>query len=82
MKKKLYTKKYNEIQFKLIRDFVMYLERGNSQCGYIVTNKGNFSASCFNHNVVPKQGEQTIMDIKFCFCLIENLSFCDLVNLL
>ena len=44
----------------------MYLERGNSQCGYIVTNKGNFSASCFNHNVAPKQGEQKIMDIKFC----------------
>ena len=46
-------------------DFILYLERGNSQCGYIVTNKGNFSASCYNHNVAPKKGEQTIMDIKF-----------------
>jgi len=22
--------------------------------------------SCFNHNLVPKRGEQTIIDIKFC----------------
>ena len=26
----------NPIQFKLIRNFVMYLERGNSQSGYMI----------------------------------------------
>jgi len=31
-----------------------------------VTNKGSFSATCFNHNLVPEPGEKTIMDIKFC----------------
>ena len=65
----------NPIHYALIKEFILYLERGNSQCGYIVTNKGNFSASCFNHNVVPKQGEQTIIDIKFC---LERISDKDL----
>ena len=65
----------NPIHYALIKEFILYLERGNSQCGYIVTNKGNFSASCFNHNVAPKQGEQTIMDIKFC---LERISEQDL----
>ena len=65
----------NPIQFKLIRDFVMYLERGNSQSGYMITNKGNFSSSCFNHNVVPKPGENTILNIKFC---LERISDKDL----
>ena len=65
----------NPIYYSLIKEFILYLERGNSQCGYIVTNKGNFSASCFNHNVAPKQGEQTIMDIKFC---LERISEQDL----
>ena len=65
----------NPVHFSLIKEFILYLERGHSQYGNIVTNKGNFSASCFNHNVVPKQGEQTIMDIKFC---LERISEQDL----
>ena len=62
----------NPVHYALIKEFILYLERDNSQCGYIMTNKGNFSASCFNHNVAPKQGEQTIMDIKFCLDRISE----------
>ncbi len=60
----------NPLHFPLIIEF-FFLEHGNSQCGYILTNKGNFSMSCFNHNLVPKRGEQTIIDIKFC---LERIS--------
>ena len=41
----------------------------------MITNKGNFSSSCFNHNVVPKAGENTILNIKFC---LERISDKDL----
>ena len=53
----------------------MYLKRGYSQSGYMIANKGNFSSSCFNHNVAPKPGEDTILNIKFC---LERISDKDL----
>ena len=65
------SKRINPIHFKLIKEFIIHLDRDNSHCGYIVTNKGSFSANCFNHNLVPKPGEKTIMDIKFC---LERIS--------
>ena len=69
------SKRINPIHFKLIKEFIIHLDRENSHYGYIVTNKGSFSANCFNHNLVPKPGGKTIMDIKFC---LERISEQDL----
>ena len=60
------SKLINPKHFNLFKEFIIHLDRKNSHCGYIVTNKGSFSATCFNHNLVPEPGEKTIMDIKFC----------------
>ena len=60
------ARQVNPIQFEILKSFISFIENGNSQYGYILINKGNFSISCFNHNVVPKRGEQTILNIKFC----------------
>ena len=56
------ARRINPNHFEILNFFISFMERGNSQFGYILTNKGNFSMSCFNHNVVPKQGEQTILN--------------------
>ena len=56
----------NPIQFEILKSFISFIENGKNQCGYILINKGNFCTSCINHNVVPKRGEQTILNIKFC----------------
>ena len=69
------SKLINPKHFKLIKEFIIHLDRKNSHCGYIVINKGSFSATCFNHNLVPEPGEKTIMDIKFC---LERISEQDL----
>ena len=42
--------RYNEPKF------IIHLDRENIHCGYIVTNKGSFSANYFNYNLVPKSG--------------------------
>ena len=60
------ARQVNPIQFEILKSFISFIENGKNQCGYILINKGNFSTSCINHNVVPKRGEQTIFNIKFC----------------
>ena len=60
------ARQVNPIQFEILKSFISFIENGKSQCGYILINKGNFCTSCINHNVVPKRGEQTIFNIKFC----------------
>ena len=54
------ARQVNPIQFEILKSFISFIENENSQCSYILTNKGNFSMSCFNHNVVPKRGEQNL----------------------
>ena len=65
----------NPKHFRMIKEFILFLERHNSQLGYVITNKGSFSSSCINQDVVPRPGEQTILDIKFC---LERISDSDL----
>ena len=69
------ARQVNPIQFEILKSFISFIENGKNQCGYILINKGNFSTSCINHNVVPKRGEQTILNIKFC---LERISDRDL----
>ena len=60
------ARQINPIQFEILKSFISFIENGNSQCGYILINKGNFCISCINHNEVPKRGKQTTLNIKFC----------------
>jgi len=57
--------RHNPKYFKLIKDFLDYLERPNEASGYILVDKGNWDNNSMFFRQIPPKGEKTRVKIHF-----------------
>ena len=58
-------KNMNPKQYKLIKDFLTYIEKEDSGSGYILVDKGNWDNNSMFYKQVPPKGEKTRVRIHF-----------------